>query len=41
VLPRVLAAIGFRRGLLVEHSDGASIAAICAGVRITACAASR
>jgi pimeloyl-ACP methyl ester carboxylesterase len=31
VLPRVLDAIGFRRGLLVGHSDGASIAAICAG----------
>jgi len=31
VLPRVLAAIGFRRGLLVGHSDGASIAAIYAG----------
>src|SRR5260221_6811749 len=28
VLPRVLEAIGFRRGLLVGHSDGASIAAI-------------
>jgi pimeloyl-ACP methyl ester carboxylesterase len=27
----VLAAIGFRRGLLVGHSDGASIAAIYAG----------
>jgi pimeloyl-ACP methyl ester carboxylesterase len=31
VLPRVLAAIGFRRGLLIGHSDGASIAAIYAG----------
>ena len=31
VLPQVLAAIGFRRGLLVGHSDGASIAAIYAG----------
>jgi pimeloyl-ACP methyl ester carboxylesterase len=31
VLPRLLAAIGFRRGLLVGHSDGASIAAIYAG----------
>ena len=31
VLPRVLAAIGFRRALLVGHSDGASIAAIYAG----------
>jgi pimeloyl-ACP methyl ester carboxylesterase len=31
VLPRVLNAIGFRRGLLVGHSDGASIAAIYAG----------
>jgi pimeloyl-ACP methyl ester carboxylesterase len=31
VLPRVLAAIGFRRGLLLGHSDGASIAAIYAG----------
>jgi pimeloyl-ACP methyl ester carboxylesterase len=30
-LPRVLAAIDFRRGLLVGHSDGASIAAIYAG----------
>jgi pimeloyl-ACP methyl ester carboxylesterase len=30
-LPRVLAAIGFRRGMLVGHSDGASIAAIYAG----------
>ncbi len=28
VLPRVLDAIGFRRGLLIGHSDGASIAAI-------------
>jgi pimeloyl-ACP methyl ester carboxylesterase len=31
ILPRVLAAIGFRRGILVGHSDGASIAAIYAG----------
>jgi pimeloyl-ACP methyl ester carboxylesterase len=31
VLPRVLAAIGFQRGLLFGHSDGASIAAIYAG----------
>ncbi|MBN8977101.1 MAG: alpha/beta hydrolase [Rhizobiales bacterium] len=31
VLPRVLDAIGFRRGLLIGHSDGASIAAIYAG----------
>jgi pimeloyl-ACP methyl ester carboxylesterase len=31
VLPRVLAAIGFERGLLLGHSDGASIAAIYAG----------
>jgi pimeloyl-ACP methyl ester carboxylesterase len=31
VLPAVLDAIGFRRGLLVGHSDGASIAAIYAG----------
>ena len=30
-LPRLLDAIGFERGLLVGHSDGASIAAICAG----------
>ncbi len=30
-LRRVLEAIGFRRGLLVGHSDGASIAAIYAG----------
>jgi pimeloyl-ACP methyl ester carboxylesterase len=30
-LPPVLDAIGFRRGLLVGHSDGASIAAIYAG----------
>ena len=30
-LPRLLDAIGFRRGLLVGHSDGASIAAIYAG----------
>jgi len=31
VLPKVLAAIGFRRGLLIGHSDGASIATIYAG----------
>jgi pimeloyl-ACP methyl ester carboxylesterase len=31
VLPRVLDAIGFRRGVLMGHSDGASIAAIYAG----------
>jgi pimeloyl-ACP methyl ester carboxylesterase len=31
VLPKLLAAIGFREGLLVGHSDGASIAAIYAG----------
>jgi pimeloyl-ACP methyl ester carboxylesterase len=31
VLPRVLEAIGFRDGLLLGHSDGASIAAIYAG----------
>src|SRR5712672_1626826 len=30
-LPKLLDAIGFRRGLLVGHSDGASIAAIYAG----------
>ena len=30
-LPRLLAAIGFRHGLLVGHSDGASIAAIYGG----------
>jgi pimeloyl-ACP methyl ester carboxylesterase len=30
-LPRLLEAIGFQRGLLVGHSDGASIAAIYAG----------
>jgi len=30
-LPKVLDAIGFRRGVLVGHSDGASIAAIYAG----------
>ena len=32
-LPRLLEAIGFRRGLLIGHSDGASIAAIYAGSR--------
>jgi pimeloyl-ACP methyl ester carboxylesterase len=31
VLPKVLDAIGFRRGILLGHSDGASIAAIYAG----------
>ncbi len=31
VLPLVLDAIGFRRGILLGHSDGASIAAIYAG----------
>ena len=31
VLPRVLDAIGYRRGLLLGHSDGASIATIYAG----------
>lgn len=31
VLPKVLDAIGFRRGLLLGHSDGASIAAIYVG----------
>jgi pimeloyl-ACP methyl ester carboxylesterase len=31
VLPRLLDAIGFKRGLLVGHSDGASIAAIYGG----------
>jgi pimeloyl-ACP methyl ester carboxylesterase len=31
VLPRLLDAIGLRRGLLIGHSDGASIAAIYAG----------
>ncbi|HKA75749.1 MAG TPA: alpha/beta hydrolase [Pseudolabrys sp.] len=30
-LPQVLDAIGFKRGLLIGHSDGASIAAIYAG----------
>jgi pimeloyl-ACP methyl ester carboxylesterase len=33
VLPELLERIGFRRGLLVGHSDGASIAAIYAGGR--------
>lgn len=33
VLPKLLDAIGFQRGLLVGHSDGASIAAIYAGGR--------
>jgi pimeloyl-ACP methyl ester carboxylesterase len=31
VLPKLLEAIGFRRGILVGHSDGASIAAVYAG----------
>lgn len=31
VLPRVLDSIGFRRGILIGHSDGASIAAVYAG----------
>jgi len=31
VVPKLLDAIGFRRGLLVGHSDGASIAAVYAG----------
>jgi pimeloyl-ACP methyl ester carboxylesterase len=31
VLPRLLDAVGFKRGLLIGHSDGASIAAIYAG----------
>lgn len=31
LLPQVLDAIGFQRGLLIGHSDGASIAAIYAG----------
>ncbi len=31
VLPKLLAQIGFRRGILVGHSDGASISAIYAG----------
>ncbi len=33
VLPRLLDIIGFKRGLLLGHSDGASIAAIYAGSR--------
>ena len=33
-LPRVLDAIGLRRGILLGHSDGASIAAIYAGDRV-------
>src|SRR5215218_7503927 len=33
VLPKLLAKIGFRHGLLLGHSDGASIAAIYAGSR--------
>src|SRR5262245_25351887 len=31
VLPRLLREVGFQRGLLIGHSDGASIAAIYAG----------
>jgi pimeloyl-ACP methyl ester carboxylesterase len=31
VLPRLLQAVGFQRGLLIGHSDGASIATIYAG----------
>lgn len=31
ILPKLLDAIGFQRGLLIGHSDGASIAAIYAG----------
>jgi pimeloyl-ACP methyl ester carboxylesterase len=31
ILPRVLETVGFRRGLLIGHSDGASIATIYAG----------
>jgi pimeloyl-ACP methyl ester carboxylesterase len=31
ILPKVLDAIGFKRGLLIGHSDGASIATIYAG----------
>src|SRR3979411_2000281 len=31
VLPKLLDQIGFRRGLLLGHSDGASVAAIYAG----------
>ena len=39
ILPKLLDSIGFRRGLLLGHSDGASIAAIYAGVLpITGCA---
>ena len=42
VLPKLLDAIGFRRGVLVGHSDGASIAATYAGsIRIIACAGLR
>jgi pimeloyl-ACP methyl ester carboxylesterase len=33
-LPAVLGAIGFQRGILLGHSDGASIAAIYAGERL-------
>jgi len=31
ILPRLLDAIGFQRGLLIGHSDGASIATVYAG----------
>jgi pimeloyl-ACP methyl ester carboxylesterase len=31
MLPKILDAIGFRRGILLGHSDGASIAAVYAG----------
>ena len=42
VLPELLDRIGFRRGMLLGHSDGASIAAIYAGgTRIIACRGSR
>jgi pimeloyl-ACP methyl ester carboxylesterase len=33
VLPKLLDGVGFRRGVLLGHSDGASIAAIYAGAR--------
>ena len=40
VLPALLDAIGFQRGVLLGHSDGASIAAIYAGgTAITGCVA--
>ena len=39
VLPKLLDAIGFRRGLLIGHGDGASIALSMPAIsRITACA---